>query len=164
MKTVKINYETGSFQMNSIGTSELLLALLGITPQQAVQFVLRKGMFEFCYSLEEFSHEMHFLNLYKESTNEYSYDSMLCTFDGIEIECVTKFIILHNNENFMNQKFGFHLQEFFMIIDYDVTPSMLRKVVEMRKKQPEKHPAILLENESDWDYSSQSRDFINLFY
>lgn len=86
-------------------------------------------MFEFCFSLEEFSHEMHFLNLYKNDVNEYQYESMLRTFDGIDISCVTKFFIIHNTNNFISQKIGFKLHEFCLIIDYNVTPSMLRKVV-----------------------------------
>ncbi|KAL4487365.1 hypothetical protein ABPG73_005875 [Tetrahymena malaccensis] len=163
-KFIKINYEEGTYEIEQISMSQLLLAILGLSQEQAQQFIMRKGMFEFVFSLEEFGIELHCLNLYNENVTKCSSNCMIKTFDGIDLQVNTNFHIFYNMENTIARKGGILLTEFFLVVDYDITPNMLRQLVEIRKKEPNFEYLAQLENESDWDYAAQSKQFIQQFY
>lgn len=48
-----MNLERGEYEFKSISMSEVFLSLIGLSKEQAKQFILRKGMFEFTTSLTE---------------------------------------------------------------------------------------------------------------
>lgn len=95
---IRINYEKGTYEMSSITFSEVLLALLGISVEQASEFLLRKGIFEFSFSQEEFNQEMLFLWLFREKkVFNYNCDLTIKTFDEIDVCCTLNFKILNNS-------------------------------------------------------------------
>ena len=49
---------------------------------------------------------------------------------------------------------GANICEFMIVVDYDVTPSMLRKIIDIRNNQRTSvNNKPCLENESDWNYA-----------
>ncbi|EAS04275.1 hypothetical protein TTHERM_00299930 (macronuclear) [Tetrahymena thermophila SB210] len=163
-KFIKINYQEGTYEIEQMSMSQLLLAILGVSQEQAQQFIMRKGMFEFVFSLEEFGIELHCLSLYNENITKFSSYCMIKTFDGIDLQVNTNFHIFYNMDNTIARKGGILLTEFFIVVDYDITPNMLRQLVDIRKKEPNFEYLTQLENESDWDYAAQSKQFIQQFY
>ncbi|KAL4500441.1 hypothetical protein ABPG72_003392 [Tetrahymena utriculariae] len=161
----KVDYENADYQMTHCSTSELLLALIGLDPQQAQQFMMRKGILEVLYHSTIFGITSIFLQLQNDCWDQQNpQDFIIKTFDGIDIYAKTRFLIFQNDDPFLKSIFNTKMQHFMILQIFEISQNQIDFLLSYRKASKQKFDLRVFDNEQDWEYNAKAQSFIEKFY
>ncbi|KAL4454291.1 hypothetical protein ABPG74_012248 [Tetrahymena malaccensis] len=161
----KVDYENADYQMTHCSTSELLLALIGLDPQQAQQFMMRKGILEVLYHSTIFGITSIFLQLKNNCWDQQKpQDFIIKTFDGIDVYAKTRFLIFRNEDPLLQNIFNTKMQHFMILQIFEISQNQIDFLLSYRKAFKQKFDLRVFDNEQDWEYNAQAQSFIEKFY
>ncbi|EAS02910.1 hypothetical protein TTHERM_00492630 (macronuclear) [Tetrahymena thermophila SB210] len=157
----QFNVKKFEIEQTKIGYSESLLALLGLDYQQAKQYILRKGIFEYTnqFNIQE-QYFKYISKLFGEDVKN-SFKVALQTFDGFELNTVN---IQHAIVDIDSENPFLGYNQVLFVNTYQISENLIQNLISLRQKHKEQVNQRLIELEEDLYYSMESNIFLQKYY
>ncbi|KAL4444419.1 hypothetical protein ABPG74_016712 [Tetrahymena malaccensis] len=157
----RFNVKKFEIEQTKIGYSEALLSVLGLDLQQAKQYILRKGIFEFTNQQNMKEQYFQYISKLLGEDVKNPFEVNLKTFDGFQAPAINNQYTLIDQDS-QNPFLGYN--QVLFINCYEIDESVVKNLISLRYKHKEEINESLKELEEDLYYSMEANIFLQKYY